>query len=86
MLVITVFHKMYHHYRYTGGRIPSRYTGSDVTISLKSQQGGDTGLTVHDIGTFTIWCRRFSVFFTRISIPEGLMLDAGVSSVNFVVA
>ena len=65
------------------GRITSRYTGSDVTISLTNQAGGDTGLTVEDIGTFTIWCKLFSVFFTLIEIPSGLILGAGVSRSSF---
>ena len=65
------------------GRITSRYTGSDVTISLTNQAGGDTGLTVEDIGTFTIWCEFASVFFTRIEIPSGLMLGPGVSRTSF---
>ena len=73
-----------HHRRSSGdGRITSRYTGSNATISLTNQAGGDTGLTVEDIGTFTIWCQLFSVFFTLIEIPSGLILGAGVSRSSF---
>ena len=44
------------YYRSSSGRITQRYTGSDITVSLRNQQGGNTGLTVDDIITFTIWC------------------------------
>ncbi|XP_065916181.1 protein Skeletor, isoforms B/C-like [Dysidea avara] len=67
--------------RSSNGRITQRYTGSDITLSLRDQQDGDTGLTLNDIGTFTIWCQRFATFFTRINIPAGLML--GSSSLSF---
>ena len=67
------------YYRSSSGRITQRYTGSDITVSLRNQQGGNTGLTVDDISTFTIWCQRFTVFFSRIKIPQGLMLESSVS-------
>ncbi|XP_065916179.1 protein Skeletor, isoforms B/C-like [Dysidea avara] len=63
----------------SNGRITQRYTGSDITVSLRNQQGGNTGLTINDIGTFTIWCQRFTVFFSRIDIPTGLMLESSLS-------
>ncbi|XP_065916173.1 protein Skeletor, isoforms B/C-like [Dysidea avara] len=62
----------------SNGRINVRYTGSNITVSLRDQRGGDTGLTMDDIGTFTIWCERFQVFFTRINIPQGLVFTTPV--------
>ena len=51
-----------------------RYTGQDITISLDDRPDpGDGRLTVNDIGTFTIWCQRFGVFFSVLEIPKGLM-------------
>jgi len=57
-----------------------RYTGSNVTVSLRDQRGGDTGLTMDDIGTFTIWCERFEVFFTSINVPQGLVFATPIVS------
>jgi len=57
-----------------------RYTGQDITISLDDRPDrGDGRLTINDIGTFTIWCQRFGVFFSLIEIPKGLMLSSAVS-------
>ncbi|XP_065916176.1 protein Skeletor, isoforms B/C-like [Dysidea avara] len=59
------------------GRIARRYTGQDITISLDDRPDReDSRLTVNDIGTLTIWCQRFEVFFSRIDIPKGLMLSS----------
>ena len=39
-----------------------------MTISLTVSQ--DTAhLNISDIHTFTVWCQRFSVFFTRLALP-----------------
>ena len=56
-----------------------RYTGQDITISLNDRPDpGDDRLTINDIGTFTIWCQRFGVFFSVLEIPKGLMLSSTV--------
>ena len=36
-----------------------------------------SGTTVHDIGTFTIWCRKFSVFFTQLGFPANIVIPGG---------
>ncbi|XP_065916178.1 protein Skeletor, isoforms B/C-like [Dysidea avara] len=66
-------------HRSSDGRITHRYTGIDVTVLLRNQQGGDTGLTINNIGTFTIWCQRLGIFFSRIYIPVGLMPQPSLS-------
>jgi len=68
-------------HRSSDGRIIQRYTGGvDITVLLRNEQGGNTGLTVNGIGTFTIWCQQAEVFFSRINIPPGLMLESSVST------
>ena len=48
------------------------YSNEQLTVSLDNCPSCRAGLTIRDLGTFTIWCRRFSVFFTRLDIPADL--------------
>lgn len=49
--------------RFVPGR---RYSGETLIAHITD------GSTITDYGTFTIWCRLASVFFTRINIPSNL--------------
>ena len=46
-----------------------RFTNEDFTVTLP------TGTNVCDIGTLTIWCRRFQAIFTRIAIPRNIFVS-----------
>ena len=46
-----------------------RFTNEDFTVTLP------TGTYVCDIGTLTIWCRRFRAIFTRIEIPRNIFVS-----------
>jgi len=48
------------------------YSNERLTVSLDSCTECRAGLTIRDLQTFTIWCRRFSAFFTRFEIPADL--------------
>ena len=45
-----------------------RFTNEDFTVTLP------IGTTVCDIGTLTVWCRRFQAIFTRIAIPRNIFV------------
>ena len=36
-----------------------------------------SGTTVRDIGTFTIWCERFTAIFTRLEFPANIVIPDG---------
>ena len=55
--------------RFVSGR---SYSNEQLTVSLDSCTECRAGLTIRDLGTFTIWCRRFTAFFTRLDIPADL--------------
>ena len=58
---------------YSDGRFPRRsYSNEKLTVSLDDCIGCRAGLTIRDLQSFTIWCRDFSVFFTRLDIPADL--------------
>ena len=63
-------------HRGSDGRISSRYTGENITISLLDRPNENSRLTVADIGTFTIWCSQFGVFFSLLEIPNDLEIAA----------
>ena len=48
------------------------YSNEQLTVSLDSCTECRAGLTIRDLQSFTIWCRAFSVFFTRLDIPADL--------------
>ena len=54
------------------GRFPNRnFNGEQVVFTMPN------GTTVRDIGTLTIWCRRFSMFFARITFPANIAIPGG---------
>ena len=48
------------------------YSNERFTVSLDSCRECRTNLTIRDLQTFAIWCRRFSVFCTSLGIPADL--------------
>ena len=66
----------YYYNRGSDGRISQRYTGQNITISLLDRPDGNSRLTIADIGTFTIWCQRFGVFFSLLELPDDLDVNA----------
>ena len=47
------------------------FSGEQVIFTMPS------GTTIHDIGTFTIWCRQFSAFFTTLAFPANIVISGG---------
>ena len=57
---------------YSDGRLDHPYSNEQLTASLDDCAGCIAGLTIRDLQSFTIWDRRFSVFYTRLDIPADL--------------
>ena len=55
-----------------------RFRSENITISLTVSQN-TAHLSISDIQTFTIWCERFSVFFTRLDLPTDVEIAPVVS-------
>ena len=61
-------------------RFGRSYSNEQLTVSLDSCAECRAGLTIRDLKSFTIWCRRFSVFFTRLDIPADLFTVSHIMS------
>ena len=48
------------------------YSNERLTVSLDSCRECRANLTIRNLQTFAIWCRRFSVFCTSLGIPADL--------------
>ena len=59
-------------YRQTSFVYGRRYSGETLTAHITD------GSVITDYGTFTLWCRAASVFFTRISIPTNLFSQVSI--------
>ena len=54
-----------------------RFRSENITLSLSANTNAH--LKVSDIGTFTVWCQPFAVFFTRLDLPINVSIPTGVS-------
>ena len=66
-------------YFYRETRVPRRrFSSENVNISLTTSQS-TAHLNISNIQTFTIWCERFAVFFTRLDLPTDVNIPPVVS-------